>query len=162
MATTVVRKVTTTNTVKGSATANKVAVADSPEEIAIMNNLKLYIKESTALDVMSKAFRGTVQKGMDTKFIDYRKVEYRAYTTVEERIYGDYTDATCREAKEATLRETILKRMWLLALIFLIMSIILLLCCCGISCWKVSKLRRKNNYFGHNNGEDRLIIDHHW
>jgi len=51
---------------------------------------------------------------------------------------------------------------WTLFLLFLTLML-LILCCLGcLTCYKVRKNRSIEDFFGQNNGEDNLKIDHHW
>lgn len=84
------------------------------------------------------------------------------FTEEEKKIFGRYTDATCAEAEDAQKR---LKEMAGYFGMFLtsLLILLLILCCCGcLSCVKYRRNKRRNNFFGHNNGEDNLKIDHHW
>lgn len=117
-----------------------------------------YIETSVAL----KQYLERARHKIDTKYIDFLSVPLRKVTELERKLYGEYTEASCLEAEDSTKRYEEKKYFALMALIMLIVAILAFIFCFGCTCCKAMKMRPKNNFFGHNNGEDRLIINHHW
>lgn len=123
--------------------------------------------ESDLIDYRSfsksvKALATNYQNGINSDIVKFNKIAPREPTDDEKIIFAEYTDATCKEAHDAYLRHEKVKLYAFLFLLFTIILILVFLCCGCLTCCKLCRKRRKNNYFGHNNGEDRLIVNHHW
>lgn len=138
--------------------SNTVMKGKNFNDKSTLSLLRDYLKKSKELDQMASLFRKYVNSGR----VDFIDTRMRADTALESKVYKEYTETSCLEAEAATTRVEFVKKMALLCLVFLIISIIACIFFCGCSGVKIVKMRKKNNFFGHNNGEDRLIIDHHW
>lgn len=94
--------------------------------------------------------------------VQFDKVEPSDFTVEERKIFARYTDATCLEAEDAQKRYLQMASYFAIFVTSLILFLLALLCCGCLTCIKHKRNKRRNNFFGHNNGEDNLKIDHHW
>lgn len=107
-------------------------------------------------------FAKDMRDGVNSDRVSFDQVDIRRLTEPEKRIWSEYTDATCKEAEASSIRHDKVKLYGLLTLLFLIACILICCCCCGTSYYKYKTKKPRDNFFGHNNGEDRLIINHCW
>lgn len=133
-------------------------VSPTQADNALTKLIDEYMKMAKELQTRVKDER----QGIDSEYVDFLAVPYRRSTEFEAKLQKQFTTASCLEAEDATTRHARIVWYQTLATTFLVISILSFCCFCGTSCIKGSKMRPKNNFFGHNNGEDRLIINHHW
>ena len=100
--------------------------------------------------------------GYQDASLDFSRVEVRGFNETEQVIFGNYTDETCKLADYLYERYLEMAKYFAMFVTSLIL-LFLMLCCCGcLTCIKWRKNKRKDNFFGQNNGEDCLDIDHFW
>jgi len=95
--------------------------------------------------------------------MNYVTTQPRELRDAEIKVFKIYTDATCAEAYQMIARDQRIKdnlATFGLLFIFIIIFAVFCICMSGYHCCQ--KLRRKNNFFGQNVGEDDLVIEHNY
>lgn len=133
-------------------------VAPTAKEKMTKQILKAYKDSSNILAELIVKY----QLGYKGEAVTFAKVKHADFNGDEQKIYGRYTDAICREAEDSYKRYLEMAKYFALFLTFLILMILALICCGCLTCVQYKRRTRKNNFFGHNNGEDNLKIEHHW
>ena len=132
--------------------------AATPEERSTKHILLDYKERSGGVSDLIVKY----QKGFETDIVDFAKVKRLDFNDAERKIFSKYTDATCLEAQDAYDRFLEMAKYFTLFVSFLILLILLFICCGCLTCIQLKRRKRKEDFFGHNNGEDNLKIDHHW
>ena len=91
----------------------------------------------------------------------YSTIKPRKLSGAEIKVFKVYTDATCAEAYQMIARnKRIRDNLATFGLLFILVIIFGVLCLCMSGYHCCQKLKRKNNFFGQNVGEDDLVIEH--
>ena len=121
-----------------------------------LGSIKKFSEDANKLDKVATFKQDTLKVKMN-----YASITSRTLSSAEIKVFKDYTDATCAEAYQKIARDLRMKHNlatfgWLF--MFIIIFAVLFFCMYGYHCCQ--KLKRKNNFFGQNVGEDDLVIEH--
>ena len=129
------------------------------DELATQKKLTGYKAESEKVANLIIRY----QQGYQSDKVDFSKVDPMGINKdPEQSIFATYTDKTCLEAVDTYERFLQMAKYWAIFLTFLILLLTIICCICCLAAYKIKKQRAVEDFFGYNNGEDNLKIDHHW